>query len=97
MMSSGSDLKNIISCKKKRFLVVKLCFFPFNLYLWIRIRNPDPDPRTQMNQDPDPHPWEEGYSVRFFYLTLISHTLYNNKNKTKHVWTFFWAKHLITI
>ena len=37
MMSLGLDLKNKISCEKKRIVGNKLCFFPFILYLWIRI------------------------------------------------------------
>ena len=40
MMSLGSDLKSIISCGKKIFFLVKLCFFPFILYPWIRIHGP---------------------------------------------------------
>ena len=61
MMSLGSVLTNIISYEKERFLLVKLCFFPFILYRWIWIRNPDR--RTHMNPDPDPYPccWGEVY------------------------------------
>ena len=51
----GSDFKNIISCEKKIFLFVKLCF-SLHFISDFKPLDPDPDPWTQMNLDPDPDP-----------------------------------------
>ena len=53
MMSFSSDLKNIISCKKKRdFYCLNSAFSPLILYLWIH------GPKwIQIRPDLDPRPW----------------------------------------
>ena len=50
----GSDFKNINSCEKKIFLLVKLCFPLHFISDFIPLDpDPDPHPRTQMNPDPN--------------------------------------------
>ena len=58
-------MKNIISCKKKIFLLVKLCFFLHFFSNFIPL-DPDPDPLTQMIPDPT------GSGSTSLHKTLVS-------------------------